>query len=102
MTVVVRFSISGGGSYWNTSFTGAIPISQKLCDEYEKALQSRIKKINCQFCMNAHVMIGEVFRAKLKDVSTKGVRRPTSDTGGVTWESRSKKRKGRVETGFLS
>jgi hypothetical protein len=51
------------------NFTQAIPTSQKLFDEYLETLQSHIKETNCQFCMNAHVMEGEIFRTKLKDVS---------------------------------
>ena len=52
------------------SFTYAVPTSQKLYDEYLKALQSHIKETDCQFCMNAHVMEGEMRRTKLKDISS--------------------------------
>jgi hypothetical protein len=52
------------------NFTQAIPTSQKLCDEYLKALQSHIEKTDCEICMKAHVMEGETFRTKLKNVST--------------------------------
>jgi hypothetical protein len=51
-------------------FTKAIPTSQKLFDEYIKALQSHIKQTDCQFCMNEHVMEGERFRTEMEDVWT--------------------------------
>jgi len=53
------------------NFTQAIPTSQELDDEYLNALQSHIKKTGCHFCANTHVIEGEIFRTKLKDVSTK-------------------------------
>ena len=51
--------------------THPIPTSQKLYDEYLKALRNHINKTGCQFCMNAHIIQGEIFRAKLRDISTK-------------------------------
>jgi hypothetical protein len=53
------------------SFTQAIPTSQKLCDEYLEVLRNHIEETDCQICMKAHVMQGEIFRTKLKNVATK-------------------------------
>ena len=52
-------------------FSQAIPTSQNLCEMYLEALQSHIMERDCKFCMKAHVMQGEIFCTKLKDVSTK-------------------------------
>jgi hypothetical protein len=52
-------------------FSQAIPTFQKRYDEYITALQSHIEEKDCQFCMKAHAMEGEIFRTKLKAVSTK-------------------------------
>ena len=53
------------------NFSQVIPTSQKLSDMYTKALQSHIGETDCELCMKAHVMEGDIFRAKLKAVSTK-------------------------------
>ena len=58
-------------------FTGAIPTSQKLYDEYLGALQSHIQARNCLYCMNKHVMQGESVRVKLKNISTQAWNSPT-------------------------
>jgi hypothetical protein len=56
-------------------FTQAFPTFEKLYDKYLKALRFHIefdeRERECQICLKAHVVKGEIFRTKLKDVWTK-------------------------------
>jgi BTB/POZ domain len=49
-------------------FTETLPTSVELYDEYLKALQSHVKKNDCNFCMKVHILEGEKFYAEMKDV----------------------------------
>lgn len=51
--------------------THAIPTAQILDNEYLKALRNHIKETDCQFCKHTHIMQGDIFRARLKDISIK-------------------------------
>ena len=51
-------------------FTEIIPTSAQLCDRYMKALQSHVKENDCNFCMKVHVLEGEKYCEKLRDIST--------------------------------
>ena len=49
-------------------FTQTIPTSVQVCDKYLKALQSHVKEKDCNFCMKVHILEGENFCAKMKDI----------------------------------
>jgi BTB/POZ domain len=51
-------------------FTETVPTSTQLCDRYMKALQSHVKKKDCNFCMKVHILEGEKYCEKLRDIST--------------------------------
>ncbi|KAF8502676.1 hypothetical protein F5888DRAFT_1800213 [Russula emetica] len=52
-------------------FTETIPTSAQLRDKYMKALQSHVKKKDCNFCMRVHILEGEKYCEKLGDIATK-------------------------------
>jgi hypothetical protein len=70
---------SGFGSFGFTSediFIEAIPTSVQLCDRYMKALQSHVKQKDCSFCMKVHILEGENFCVKMKDILVKASNLP--------------------------
>jgi hypothetical protein len=52
------------------SFTKTIPTSAQLRDRYMKSLQNHVKKTDCKFCMNVHILEGEEYCKNLSDIST--------------------------------
>jgi hypothetical protein len=52
------------------SFTETIPTSAKLHDRYMVALQNHVKAKDCKFCMKVHILEGEKYCEKLRDIST--------------------------------
>jgi hypothetical protein len=50
-------------------FAEPIPTSVELCDKYLKALQSHVKEKDCNFCMKVHILEGETYCAKMKNIS---------------------------------
>jgi hypothetical protein len=51
-------------------FTETVPTSTQLCDQYMKALKSHVKEKDCKFCMKVHILEGEKYCKKLRDIST--------------------------------
>ena len=51
-------------------FTETIPTSAQLSDRYMKALQNHVEEKDCNFCMKVHILEGEKYCKKLKDIST--------------------------------
>jgi BTB/POZ domain len=51
-------------------FTETIPTPEQLYDKYLKALQKHVKEDDCQFCMKVHILEGENFVTKMKNIST--------------------------------
>jgi hypothetical protein len=62
-------------------FTETIPTSVQLCDKYLIALQSHVKEKDCNFCMKVHILEGEEFCAKMKDISEEAWNVPTPMLG---------------------
>jgi hypothetical protein len=50
-------------------FTATIPTSVQLRDEYLKTLQTHVNEKDCNFCMKVHIVEGEIFCAKMKDIA---------------------------------
>jgi hypothetical protein len=63
------------------SFTESTPTSMQLCDNYLKALQSHVKEKDCNFCMKVHILEGETFCAKMKDILEEAWNIPTPMVG---------------------
>jgi hypothetical protein len=59
----------GFGMYHYDRFTETIPTSEQLYDKYLKALQKHVKEDDCQFCMKVHILEGENFGTKMKNIS---------------------------------
>ena len=59
-------------------FSLTIPTSAELCDKYLKGLQSHVKEKDCLFCMKVHILEGESFCAKMRDISAQAWNVPTS------------------------
>ena len=66
LTGMLRLGLFGLTS--GNKFTEVIPTSVQLCDTYMKALQSHVKDKDCNFCMKVHILEGENFCAKMKDI----------------------------------
>ncbi|KAF8502681.1 hypothetical protein F5888DRAFT_1800220 [Russula emetica] len=64
-------------------FTETIPTSAQLRDRYMKALQSHVKKKDCNFCMRVHILEGEKYCEKLGDIATKAWNVPAPDGVGL-------------------
>ena len=62
-------------------FTETFPTSVRLRDKYLKVLQSHVKEKDCNFCMRTHILEGENFYAKMKDVLTQAWNAPISMSG---------------------
>jgi hypothetical protein len=67
-------------------FTKSIPISAQLCDRYMKALQNHVREQDCDFCMKVHILEGEKYCEKLRDISMQAWNIP-APTLGETWDS---------------
>jgi hypothetical protein len=65
------------GSILARRFTETIPTSAQLRDSYMKALKSHVKKKDCSFCMKVHILEGEKYCEKLRDISTQAWNVPT-------------------------
>ena len=66
-------------------FTRTIPTSAKLRDSYMKALQSHVKEQDCNFCMKVHILEGENYCKKLRDISTQAWNVPATSPGEI-WD----------------
>ena len=62
-------------------FTETIPTSTQLCDRYTKALQSHVKEKGCNSCMKVHILEGEKYCGKLRDISTQAWNVPAPTLG---------------------
>jgi hypothetical protein len=62
-------------------FTETIPTSTQLCDRYTKALQSHVKEKDCNFCMKVHILEGEKYCEKLRNISTQAWNVPAPTLG---------------------
>ena len=62
-------------------FHETIPTSVELYNEYLEALQFHVKEKDCNFCMKVHILEGENFYAKIKDVLTQAWNVPFSMSG---------------------
>ena len=89
----LRLTNPSGWNHWigfgvtpadSSRFTKTIPTSMELYDEYLKALQSHVKKNDCNFCMKVHILEGEQFYAKMKDVLAQAWNVPISVSGERT------------------
>jgi hypothetical protein len=69
------------------NFTETIPTSAQLCDRYMKALQSHVKRKNCNFCMKVHILEGEKYCEKLRDISTQAWNVPAPGEREETWDA---------------
>ena len=58
-------------------FTETIPTSVHLCGKYSKGLRSHVKEKDCKFCMKVHILEGENFCEKMKDISARAWNVPT-------------------------
>ena len=71
-------TLVGSGIEHHEIFTETIPTSEQLYDKYLKALQKHVKEDDCQFCMKVHILEGENFVTKMKNISTQAWNVPTS------------------------
>ena len=65
-------------------FTETIPTFVHLYNKYLKALQNHVKEKDCNFCMKVHILEGENFCAKMKDILTKAWNAPTPMSGEIS------------------
>jgi hypothetical protein len=64
-------------------FSMTIPTSAELCDKYLKGLQGHVKEKDCLFCMKVHILEGEIFCAKMGDISAQAWNVPMLEKPGT-------------------
>ena len=74
--VTAHDGFSSFGLTSEDTFIEVIPTSVQVCDRYMKALQSHVKQKDCSFCMKVHILEGENFCAKMKDILVKASNLP--------------------------